>query len=567
MFSRFYKKRFLLKVLKQERGLVIYALLLMLLGTLLQLPIPFLTKYIIDNIIPQKNLKAINIIGISIIGFVLLKSLTILGEHYSLAKIRNRVLFKLRMLIFEKLLSLPVSYFYEYKTGYLVSRVSRDIEGVKGLLAETLVQGIENIMTFIVGVGATFYIHHKLALCSYAILPFYILAIKGFNNTLRKESYNLREYYANVEKVLTELIANIDILKIFTAEKWGEQKYAREAKIAVRQDFKLSMLSILASLSGQIIANMVPIILLWYGSYEIVNGRLTIGGLIAFNSFVGYLFGPASALVNINFRIQKAKSAILRLQEILNERHEGEGGNANVKIKNGFIEFKNVWFAYKNDYVLKNVNFKVNPGEFTAIVGRTGHGKTTITKLILRLYDIDRGEILIDDVNVKEIAIYSLRNQIGYVPQSSILFSGSIYENVKLGKKDAKPEEVIRALKMAGCDFVFRLKDGLYTEVGERGIGLSGGEIQRVCLARALIRDPKILILDEATSNLDERTEREILLNLLELKGKKTIIFITHRIGNVKLADRVLHIKNGEIVFDGPSYIYLKDMDSLPLEK
>lgn len=530
-----------------KKGVI--AFFFMLLAVSLQLPMPFLTKYLIDKVLVLKSFKILNIIGLVLVGVLFVRAASTFIESFLLTTFRGRVLFDIRLKLFEHIQKLSLSFFRKKETGYLMSRVSGDVNAVQGLLADTLVSFGQNTLTFIAGIACTLYIHPKLAIICFGILPLYLLSLQVFNKRIRRMSHDVRERYAMVQKDLQELLSAIFIIKAFTGEKRSTIRLLKSVKDAIRKEVRLDITAALASISSVIISSAGPIVLIWYGCGEIIRGNLTVGGLIAFNSFIRYLFGPARALFNLNIGIQRSLAACERVFEIMDIAPEREGKN-DIKVKEGKVVFENASFSYDGEErVLKNISFEVNPGELVAIVGRSGVGKTTLVSLIPRFYEPEEGKILIDGEDIKDANLKKLRKNIGIVAQETFLFSGTIKENIRFGNPDANDREIEEAARLAYCnEFIKTLPGGYETKVGERGVNLSGGERQRISIARAILKNPKILILDEATSNLDSESEKKIQKALEPLMKKRTTFVIAHRLSTIINADRILVLHDGKIV-------------------
>lgn len=523
---------------------------MMLLGVLLQLPMPFLTRYLIDRVVVLKDFRVLNLIGILLIAVLLLRAVSSFVERVLLASFRAKVLFDIRLALFEHLQRLSLGFFHDRETGYLMSRVGGDVDALQGLLADTMVSVVQNSLTFAAGIACTLYIHPKLALICFSILPLYALSLKVFNRRMRDMSYEVRERYADFQRVLQELLSGIFVVKAFSREKGSCIRMAGSLKKAVRKEVDLEVFSALARISSAIISSAGPLVLIWYGCAEIMRGNLTVGGLVAFNSFMRYLFGPTQALMNINFSVQRSLAACRRVFEILDTVPEVGDGAIELKELKGEVIFEEVSFSYGSDgKVLDGVSFGARPGEVVAIVGTSGVGKTTLVNLIPRFYEPQEGRVLVDGVDVRDLKLKFLRDNIGIVSQETFLFSTSVKENIRFGRPNATDEEVMEAAKLAHAhEFIEELPEGYDTQVGERGVKLSAGQRQRIAIARAILKDPKILILDEATSNLDPESERAIREALRSLIKDRTVFVIAHRFSTVLDADRILVLDGGRIV-------------------
>ena len=528
------------------------AFLFMLLSVGLQLPIPFLTRYIIDQVLVVENMQLLNMICYVIIGVIIIRGIMGFLETYLLTIFRGRVLFDIRLRLFEHIQKLSLSFFNKKQTGYLVSRISADVNAVQGLLADTIVSAGQSILIFLAGIACTFYIHPQLALFCFSIVPLYLLSMVIFNKRIRDKSYEFRENYALVQKDLHELLSGISLIKSFTGEKRVTIQVLRKIKNAIRTQIKLDITATLASLSSYTISAAGPIIILWYGCAEIMRGDLTLGSLIAFTSFVGYLFGPTASLYNINLSIQRSLAAVERIFEILDAKPERDG-KKKIAIRQGRVVFDDVSFSYhEGGFVLKNISFEVNPGETIAIIGRSGVGKTTLVSLLPRFYNPNKGRITIDGEDIQDMQLRSLRKGIGICAQDTFLFSDTIRENIKFGNPhltNGKIEEVARLAYANG--FIQNLPEKYETRVGERGVNLSGGERQRIAIARALLKDPRILILDEAMSQIDIKSEKFIQKALQNLFKNRTTFVIAHRLSTIQSANKIIVLSNGQIIDQG----------------
>jgi len=527
----------------------------MALSVLLQLPIPLLTMYIIDHVLTENNLSILNWICLVLIGIILFQFVSHLMQRYLLLIFKERVLFDIQLRLFKHIEGLSYKFFQSQQTGYLTSRIQSDTSAVHGLLADTVINFCKDVLTFMVGLTIIFIIHWKLALSSIIVLPFFILSLASFSEKLRILSKETREKYAIVSKILQESLAGIYLIQSFIREKYQARKIFRSLKNSLKINIKSGIIALLAGNLTSLIGSIGPLIVLWYGGSEIIRGNLTIGQLFAFNSFLAYLFGPTQRLVNLNFSIQQSLGAIERIFELFDMEPEiketPEAQELNT-IK-GQIIFDAVSFSYNgHDDALKDISLAIEPGEVVAIVGYSGAGKSTLINLIPRFYDPQFGSVMIDGIDIRCLKLKSLRGTIGIVAQDTFLFSGTVKDNIRFGNPRATEDEVVAAARAANVhEFIITLPQSYDTEVGERGVKLSGGEKQRISIARTILKNPKILILDEATSSVDSQSENLIqqALSLL-MKGRTTMI-IAHRLSTVLDADRIVVLNRGRIVAEG----------------
>lgn len=535
----------------------------MLISILLQLPLPLVTRHIIDHILPNKDIINLSWIVLGLIGFMLIKGISELLNGYFLTLFREKVLFDIQLKLFQHIQRLSLSFFKNSKTGYLSSRINNDVSSLQGLLAGTLLSFLKNSMTFIVGATVIFIFHWKLALISLFVLPFFICSIRIFSGKIRKKAGEFQEKFALVWEVLQETLSAIFVVKSFQLEKYEANRLIRRLKERIKTTIELNLITSLSSYTTAFIGGIGPLIVLWYGGREVINGNLTLGTLIAYNIFLGYLFGPVQSLMRLNTDVQQSLASLERVFELFNIVPDIKEPEIPKKfeIVEGKVVFDNVSFSYDGlNPVLKQISLKAEPGETIALVGKSGAGKTSLVNLIPRFYDPQQGYISIDGINIREARIQDLRKAIGIVPQDTFLFAGTIKDNIKYGRLSATDDEIVEAARLANADeFIRKLPQGYDTEVGERGVKLSGGQRQRIAIARTILRDPKILILDEATSDLDSESERLIQDALSKLLKYRTTFIIAHRFSTVLNADKIVVLDNGEKLAEGMHHKLYKE--------
>ncbi len=546
------KKTILLSQFKKHKcGLLTGAGVLLILSLLI-LPTPFLTRYILDEILPNKKVEDLVLfVSIIIVILILQKGISFF-QRLLFFEINSKIIYDIKLDLLKKINRVPIKVSKRYGTGYLISRINSDTSRLRSLFADTLVHIVKDILTFIVGLGAIFYIHWKLALISIGLLPFFIFATIYFSKRIRDLSKIYYEDDAKTVKQLEESLSMIELVKQFSRNNFNIIKYLSKANLSFRSNIKLGKLSFTNDLVIGFIGGLSPIVIISYGGYEIINDRLTIGSLIAFNSFVGYIFGPTNRLININVQLQKALVALERINELFNLSEQKE--DLSYKVDSiSCLEIKNLNFSYDgNKNILKDLNLNINSGEKVGIVGSSGSGKTTLLKILSGLYDIEYGKFYLNNQELKNSQIGSLRKSISVVEQEPFLFDDSIYNNIKFGKPSATEDEILDVVKKVNLDeFVDKLPLGYNTLVGNKGNNLSVGQKQRIAIARALLKNPKILILDEATSSIDNLSEKYITETINSLPKNMIVIIVAHRLSTIKNCDKIFVMDKGSIVEDG----------------
>ena len=448
---------------------------------------------------------------------------------------------------------MPVSYFSRMPVGELVSRASSDVEVVKRFVNNALINVFWILLLFFGAMYFLFTTNIMLALMVIVILPFITVSTVKFSHKVRPLHLKTQQQIAVMTRVAEENLYGIKVVKSYGREEYAIGKFKKEAFEVLNRVLTANKVSSIYSPLIGFIANSSLLIILLFGGIQVIKGNLTLGELVAFNSYVGMLLWPMRSIGQIINLSQRYVAARDRLLEILNAPIEEEDPNAVTVPILGEVVFDNVTFGYdKNRPVVKNITFKANPGETIAIIGPTGCGKSTILELICRLYNPQKGTIYIDGIDIRRFKLDHLRKSIGVVFQEPFLFSDTIRNNIAFGKPDASMEEIIDVSKKAHCyEFIMNLPQGYDTIVGERGVTLSGGERQRVSLARALLVKPPILILDEATSSVDVETELLIHDALNEIIKNTTTFIVAHRFSTIRNADKIIVLEDGKIVEEG----------------
>jgi ABC-type multidrug transport system fused ATPase/permease subunit len=545
-----------------RKGLL--SVMLVLFVSLLAFPQPLITRYLIDNVILAKRLDRLLPVLLLLAGVKLLSMGLGAFLNYYYTRYQQIVILDIQSDLFERLLHFPKTFFDETETGYLMARIQSDVGGVQWFFSQAVISILTSVVRFIGGVAFLFYLQWQLALAVVVLLPFLIVALRYFSGKMRTLSHEQMEQQANVSRNLQESLASTTLIKTFASEKRTLGRMISEWKAAQQLGMEQTMVGSLANLLIGALPSLANAVVLIAGAYWVIKGIWTFGSLTAFQSYLGYVYGPAMSLASTNLDLQNALAALARVSALYNivpEQNLGVGEK--VERLKGEVEFKDATFSYDGrETVFEHLSFHVSPGEHIAIVGPSGVGKTTLISLILRLYQPTQGELRFDDRPASDYELTSLRERIGYVPQNSLLLSGTIMENLRYGNLDADEAHVMRATKTAGIhNFIAALPDGYQSRVGEAGVNLSEGQKQRLAIARALIKDPDILIFDEPTSALDSFTENSFIEALKSMTQGKTIFLIAHRLTTVKNVSRLLVLSENHLVSMGSHQELMKSSE------
>ncbi len=502
-------------------------------------------------------MQNLNKIGLFLIGIFLFQAVFNYLRTYMLGLVGEGVVADLRKGLFKHLMGLPISFFESRKTGEITSRLTSDISTVQGAVSQALAQFISQLITLIGGVVVIFILNAKLTLVMLSIIPAAIIAGAYFGRKLRKISTGYQDKIAEANASADEAISGIRVVKSFTAESLESSRY----NTLITESYKVALRR------AQVRALFVPSILLamftgiglvlWYGSRLILLGELQWGDFISFMMLTVMVAGSIGTFTGLYSQLQESLGASKRIFELLDLQSDLLEPSAPKPLDKvqGRITFDKVFFRYGDrgdEWVLQDLSLEAKPGEVVALVGPSGAGKSTLITLIPRFYDPTQGRILLDDSDIREMSLLDLRSQIGIVPQETQLFSGTVAENIRYGRPDAGDEEVIEAAKAANAhSFISDFPDGYKTVVGERGVKLSGGQRQRVAIARALLKNPRILILDEATSSLDSESEALVQEALEVLMQGRTTFVIAHRLSTIRNAHKILVLDDGKIIQQG----------------
>lgn len=511
---------------------------------------PYLTKILIDDVIGKgvHSLLFFILFGILILSF--LRSTLVYIRNYLFETISQTFVFNLRSDLYDQLHRLPFKFYDEHRIGEIMSRMTGDIEGVRNLLAGGAVSLIENVVFFISSITMLFFLDIRLALTVLVVSPLIGFVAYRFDRIIRPIISDIREQNAALSTRTQENIAGIRVVKSFAKEVYEKDLFNKENIKQLEQNISATYIWSRFFPLMDFISSLIPALLLVTGGILVVEDHMSLGTLVASTGYIWMITGPMRML---GLLINMLEQAITSAEKLFFYIDLGPSikDNENAHFPDNFsghVKFENVCLKYGDKEVLNNISFELPKGKKLAIMGATGSGKTSIVNLIGRFYECTSGKITIDGIDVKDYKLKMLRHQLGYVPQETFLFSDTVRENISFGNPDADIDDITSAATLAHAhNFITQMPDGYETIVGERGIGLSGGEKQRIAIARALLKKPQILILDDATSSVDMETEFEIQNSLEKIRSNQTTIIIAHRISSVKDADEIIVLDNGKI--------------------
>jgi len=522
-------------------------------------PVNLLKEWLYELInSPGGNIKALLIICLIIFGSIILKTLFAYLSTYFLNPIRNRILNDMRMGMYNKILMLPVGYFTEQRKGDIMSKLSNDLNDVEGSTISVLESTLREPITILLSLIYLVILSPELTLFLLVFLPVSGFILGRLGRSLKKENKDVLQQFGSIFSFIEETLGGIRIIKAFNAEKKLSKKFEDENESFFVLKTKANRRRDLASPVSEALGVTTVLCILYYGGRLVLSGdsgfSLNAGDFLAYIAIFSQLIQPLKALSNASYNIQRGAASIERIEGLINENVSIKDPENPKELKDfsDSIELKNVSFKYQDIYVLQNINLTLRKGETVALVGSSGSGKSTLADMLPRFIDPNEGEVLIDGINIKEYSLTSIRHQMGIVSQEPILFNTSIAENIALAKENATREEIERAAEIANASAFIKSKEvGLDTNIGDRGLKLSGGERQRVTIARAVLKNPPILILDEATSSLDTQSERLVQDAVNNLMNNRTSLVIAHRLSTVRHADEIIVLEKGKIVERG----------------
>lgn len=522
--------------------------------------IPMLIKYVVDDIVgnhalshDEKINKLMLIMGVMIVVFVILRPPIEYYRQYFAQWTASKILYDIRDTMYTHIQKLSFKYYSNTRAGEIISRVINDVEQTKTFVISGLMNLWLDIATIAIAIILMFYMNVKLTVVSIVLFPLYAISVRYFFGNLRNLTRKRSQALAEVQSYLHERVQGMPVIKSFAIEEYEQAQFDKQNKNFLEKALQHTSWNAKSFSAVNTITDIAPLIVIGYSAYLVIEHQLSLGTMVAFFAYIDKLYNPLRRLVNSSTTITQSFASMDRVFEFLDEKYDIiDDPNARVcnDVK-GDISFDHVSFSYEkeDDMVLKEINLDVKRGETIALVGMSGGGKSTLVSLIPRFYDVTKGRITLDGVDIRQFKVQTLRDKIGVVFQDNILFSESVMDNILLGKPESTVEEVYQAAKAANAhEFILNLSDGYNTKVGERGVKLSGGQKQRVAIARVFLKNPPILILDEATSALDLESEHSIQESLEELAKDRTTFIVAHRLSTITHANRIVLIEHGRIV-------------------
>lgn len=543
------------ELIRPRTGILLLGLVLMVINRVSGFALPLSSKYLFDNVIGKKQVNLLLPIVLAVIAATIIQGITSFTLTQLLSKSAQRMITDLRKQVQAHIGRLPVTFYDSNKTGALVSRIMSDVEGVRNLIGTGLVEFVGGVMTAVLALIYLLFVNTTMTLIAFTILLVFGVALNKAFSTIRPIFRARPKITAEVTGRLTESLGGVRVVKGYHAEDREERVFGSGVQRLLDNVLKTLTATSILSLSGATLMGLVSAVIMYMGTRQILAGTMTTGTLISYTVFLGLLVAPVFQIVAIGTQITEALTGLERTREILNELQEDSDPTRTVALPRvvGRVEFQDVHFSYEaNKEVLHGISFDSEPGTVTALVGPSGSGKSTIIGLISAFYKPRQGRILVDGIDLSTVQLSSYRVQLGVVLQETFLFDGTIRENVSYARPDASEEDIMAACRIARVDeFAENFEKKYDTLVGERGVKLSGGQKQRVSIARAILADPRILILDEATSSLDSESEALIQEGLRYLMRGRTTFVIAHRLSTIRRAEQILVVQDGVIVERG----------------
>ena len=517
--------------------------------------LPWIIKDLVDQVLSEKDAEKLTYIALSVVVIFLFRGFFFYGQSYLISYVGQRVVIDIRREVFKKIQRLSMAFYDKNKTGTIMSYVTNDVNALQTGLVDNIVEMITEGVILVASIVAMIYLDWKLFLFSLCTFPVVIMFIDFFGKKIRASGGKIQGATADLTSVLQEVVSSARVIKSFVREDYEIERFEAQNMHNFRAQMKYVKLSATLTPTIEFIAAIGVTMILWFGGNSVIDGDITAGALVAFLTYAVNISNPIKRLSRVIANIQKALAAADRVFDVLDlpELIQNKPNAQLLPHLKGSVSFNNVSFAYNTDEpILDDVSFSATPGQVVALVGPSGAGKSTVASLLPRFYDVTGGSIVIDGLDIRDVTMESLREQVGIVPQETMLFNGSVYDNILYGRLDATEEEVMAASQAANAhNFITELPNGYDTQLGDRGVNISGGQRQRIAIARAILKNPQILILDEATSALDTESERVVQEALDRLMVGRTSFVIAHRLSTIKNADKILVMEKGKIVEEG----------------
>lgn len=511
--------------------------------------IPWIMKDVIDDVLTKGDSQTLNLVVISIIIVFALRGVFYYGQSYLMSYVGEKVVIDIRSQIYRKLQNLSVSFYDKNKLGTIMSYVTNDVAALQNAMIQGTIELLTETAVLIGSISAMLYLSWKMTLFTLLTFPIVLFLMRSFGAKLRVAGGRIQQCTADITSTLQETLSSARVVKSFVREEYEIGRFEKENKANFNANMKNAQLMAVLTPAIELVAAIGVSAIIWYGGLSVIEGEVTAGELIAFLVYAVNISNPIKRITRLIGSLQRALAASERVFSILDIEEDIKDKENALLLKDvkGEVKFDNVTFAYdKDEIVLKNLSFVANKGEQVALVGPSGAGKSTIANLLPRFYDVLKGKIEIDGIDIRDVKVDSLRENVGIVPQETTLFNGSVYNNILYGRLDATREEIIEAAKAANAhNFIMKFPNGYETMLGDRGLNLSGGQRQRIAIARAILKNPAVLVLDEATSALDTESERIVQEALERLMIGRTSIVIAHRLSTIKNADKILVIEKG----------------------
>ena len=545
----------ILSYIKPYIHILSIALLCTMLAAGGNLYLPWIFRDMIDKVLNAKDYYMLNMISASIVVIFFLRGIFLYGQNYLMSYVGQHVIIDIRSEVFRKLQRLSMSFYDKNKTGTIMSYVTNDVNALQGAMVDNTIELVTEGIILVGSVCAMIYLDWKLTLFTILTFPVVLYFMNFFGKKIRRSGGQIQAATADITSVLQESVSSARVVKSFVREQYEIERFERENEANLKANLKNAKYMATLTPTIEFVAALGVTLILWYGGNNVIAGETTAGSLVAFLAYAVNISNPIKRITRVSGHIQKALAAAQRVFDVLDLPEEVKDlpDAKELPAVTGSVSFEHVTFSYNaGDEILHDLSFEAKPGQAIGLVGPSGAGKSTVASLLPRFYNCDAGAIRIDGTDIRDVTLNSLRNQVGIVPQETILFNGSVYDNILYGRLDATKEEIEAAAKAANAhDFIMELPDGYNTMLGDRGVNISGGQRQRIAIARAILKDPRILVLDEATSALDTESERVVQEALNRLMVGRTSIIIAHRLSTIKNADRILVLDKGKLVEDG----------------